>query len=178
MDNSVRKTLAQHTVICISRRECESPVWTWTRHSDNIENLWVTVFYTGDPDVIISRLTRSILTVWMLLLFECSHRQTHLPMQQTLLPFTEDSLASCRRLTCPMQKTHLLQYPHHYLLYIFTPSVVPKRYWRELCRKVYRDSDQLPAIASHLVRVPPVLLIWRMWVRILLCGHEPNIWIK
>ncbi len=26
-------------------QEFESPVWTWTRHSDNIENLWDTIFY-------------------------------------------------------------------------------------------------------------------------------------
>ncbi len=26
-------------------REFESLVWTWTRHSDNIEDLWDTIFY-------------------------------------------------------------------------------------------------------------------------------------
>ncbi len=36
-----------------------------TRHSDNIEDLLGTVFYIGDPDVIMSCLTWSILYVWL-----------------------------------------------------------------------------------------------------------------
>jgi hypothetical protein len=49
----------------------ESPGCTRTRHSDNIEDLWGTVFYTGDPDLIMSCLTLAHSLV--------RHWQTQLP---------------------------------------------------------------------------------------------------
>jgi hypothetical protein len=93
-----------------------NPLW----HSDNIEDLSGTVFYIGDPAVIISRLTCNTLTVWLLLLYLCSlacHQhpgRLTCPMQKTHLPHAEEShsLTPCRRLTFPMQQTHLPQCPH------------------------------------------------------------------
>jgi hypothetical protein len=48
------------------------PEWTRTQHFVNIEDLLDTIFYIGDPGVIMPCLTCSTLSVWLQL-------QTHLP---------------------------------------------------------------------------------------------------
>jgi hypothetical protein len=44
-------------------REFESPALTSSQHSVNIEDLWGTVFYIGDPDMILSCLTCSTVSL-------------------------------------------------------------------------------------------------------------------
>ncbi len=82
--------LASHLVISTNSwnrgSEFEPPAWTWTRCSNNIEGLRGSVFYIGEPDVIMSCLTFGKLSVLLRLHNACScahHWQTHLPGRLT-----------------------------------------------------------------------------------------------
>jgi hypothetical protein len=111
-------------------------------HWLNWKDPGVRSFYNGDPDVMMSCLTCSTLSVWLPNARRLSrHWQTHLPGRIMAGLHNAPSLARD-------WQAHLSNATSIH------PSAIPTRYWRELCREACRDTQTSIRLASHLVKAP------------------------